>query len=216
MSERSYHHGNLRTELLDQAERSVIASGVEDLSLRALARDLGVSHGAPRRHFADRAALLEALAVRGFESLSERIAEALGDAGPSFEARLRAIAHTYIAFTAGRMPLVELMFASKHREGTDATRAAAHAAYTVPFEAVAAARRDGELGTDDEQAAGRLVFSTLHGLAVLLNSGMITGDDVTAVVDTTVDGLLTGLLPRARGVSPSLPSSTTATAKRQG
>ncbi|MER7672324.1 TetR/AcrR family transcriptional regulator [Kitasatospora sp. NPDC096128] len=199
MSERTYHHGNLRTELLDQAERSVIASGVEDLSLRALARDLGVSHGAPRRHFADRAALLEALAVRGFENLSERIADALADTGPDFEARLRAIAHTYIAFTAGRMPIVELMFASKHREGTDATRAAAHAAYAVPFEAVAAALRGGELAAADERAAGRLVFATLHGLAVLLNSGMIADDDVPAVVDATVDGLLTGLLPRAGG-----------------
>ena len=54
MAERPYHHGNLRTALLDAAERTMRDRGVQDLSLRELARDVGVSHGAPRRHFADR------------------------------------------------------------------------------------------------------------------------------------------------------------------
>ncbi|MEU9128421.1 TetR/AcrR family transcriptional regulator [Kitasatospora sp. NPDC048540] len=193
MPERSYHHGNLRTVLLDEAERALIETGVQDLSLRALARDAGVSHGAPRRHFPDRAALLEALAVRGFENLAARLTEALDGARGGFEPQLRAIAHAYVAFAIGRMPLVELMFASKHREGTDATLAAAHAAYAVPFAAISAARRRGELLGTDEQAAGRLAFATLHGLAVLLNTGMIADSDVAATVDTAVDGLLTGL-----------------------
>ncbi|MEW2235322.1 helix-turn-helix domain-containing protein, partial [Streptomyces sp. NPDC024062] len=63
---RPYHHGNLRTDLLDAAERSLRAHGAEQLSLRDLARDVGVSHAAPRRHFADRRALLDALAESGF------------------------------------------------------------------------------------------------------------------------------------------------------
>ncbi|CAM5729343.1 hypothetical protein SALBM217S_04935 [Streptomyces griseoloalbus] len=58
--QRPYHHGNLRTELLDAAERSLRVHGVDRLSLRDLARDVGVSHAAPRRHFADRRALLAA------------------------------------------------------------------------------------------------------------------------------------------------------------
>jgi hypothetical protein len=54
MTERPYHHGNLRTALLTQAERTVRERGVKELSLRELARDVGVSHAAPRRHFPDR------------------------------------------------------------------------------------------------------------------------------------------------------------------
>jgi hypothetical protein len=51
---RPYHHGNLRTALLAEAERTIRERGVHDVSLRQLAREVGVSHGAPRRHFPDR------------------------------------------------------------------------------------------------------------------------------------------------------------------
>ena len=64
---RPYHHGNLRPALLGAAERA-LARGRE-LSLRELAREIGVSHAAPRRHFADKQALLDALALDGFERL---------------------------------------------------------------------------------------------------------------------------------------------------
>ncbi|WP_037890765.1 TetR/AcrR family transcriptional regulator [Streptomyces sp. NRRL S-87] len=194
MQERSYHHGNLRTALLEEAERSVIEHGVAALSLRELARGLGVSHAAPRRHFPDRAALLDALAQRGFDTLGERLAGAVAAAGPSFEARLRAIAQTYVAYTAGRMPVVELMYASKHAAETAAAPAAARAAYAVPYAVIEEAHRGGELAEgQDPQAAARLVFAALHGLAVLLNGGMIAAVDVPATVDTAVDGLLSGL-----------------------
>ena len=61
---RTYHHGNLRSVLLARAEEALNAG--EDLSLRELARRAGVSHAAPRRHFADKQALLDALAEDGF------------------------------------------------------------------------------------------------------------------------------------------------------
>jgi AcrR family transcriptional regulator len=65
-----YHHGNLRAALLDAAECSVEEQGAEQLSLRELARAVGVSHAAPRSHFPDRQALLDALAERGFDRLA--------------------------------------------------------------------------------------------------------------------------------------------------
>src|SRR5277367_2560745 len=92
MAERPYHHGNLRAALLDQAERTVRERGVQELSLRELARDVGVSHGAPRRHFADRQALLDALAEVGFTRLGAELRAAVEDAGEDFEAQLRATA----------------------------------------------------------------------------------------------------------------------------
>ena len=78
MTERPFHHGNLRTVLLDQAESAIREGGIDALSLRELAREAGVSHGAPRSHFIDRGALLDALAERGFLRLSELIIVASG------------------------------------------------------------------------------------------------------------------------------------------
>src|SRR3954462_2477969 len=88
VTERPYHHGNLRSALLERAHRTVRERGVQALSLRELARDAGVSHGAPRRHFPDRDALLDALAMSGFEHLGRELEQAVRAAGPGAEARL--------------------------------------------------------------------------------------------------------------------------------
>ena len=73
----SYHHGNLRQALLDEAGRVLAADGLEAISLRGLARHLGVSHAAPSHHFADRGALLAELAADGFARLADRYDAAL-------------------------------------------------------------------------------------------------------------------------------------------
>jgi AcrR family transcriptional regulator len=66
---KNYHHGNLRAELLDTALQRLHEEGVEALSLRALARSVGVSQTAPYRHFSDKNDLLAALATRGQTSI---------------------------------------------------------------------------------------------------------------------------------------------------
>ncbi len=89
-----YHHGNLRQALLDRAIKTLSEKGVEGLSLRGLARDLGVSHAAPLRHFATKVELLNAIAVEGVGSL---IAATGGvDANPPGVARLRAMILAYV------------------------------------------------------------------------------------------------------------------------
>lgn len=80
----AYHHGNLRATLLEAAERSLRENGAEQLSLRELAREAGVSHAAPRRHFADRQALLDALAESGFARLGAELRTARDAAGEAF------------------------------------------------------------------------------------------------------------------------------------
>jgi AcrR family transcriptional regulator len=70
-----FHHGNLRDELLGRARVTLRESGEDGLSLRQLAREAGVSHGAPRRHFPERQHLLDALAEQGFDELTATVAE---------------------------------------------------------------------------------------------------------------------------------------------
>src|SRR3954464_5665118 len=87
---RPYHHGNLREELLREGERALESGGAAGLSLREVARAIGVSHAAPRRHFADKQALLDALAEAGFARLTSKLRGAVDGAGEDYEARLRA------------------------------------------------------------------------------------------------------------------------------
>ena len=154
MTERPYHHGNLRSALLDAAERTVRERGVQDLSLRELARDVGVSHGAPRRHFPDRQALLDALAETGFDRLRDELRTAVDAAGDDFEARLRATAAAYIRFATADPALLELMFAVKHREQAGALQEAAERAFSVMLEVILQGQAEGRSSPATPSASG--------------------------------------------------------------
>src|SRR5215218_5617032 len=78
---RPYHHGNLRRGLLDEALSTIRAAGVEALTLREIGARLGVSRTALYRHFADKGALLAAVATEGFRTLREQLTWAWVDGG---------------------------------------------------------------------------------------------------------------------------------------
>ena len=107
---RSYHHGNLRAELLDTAIAELAEGDAESLSLRALARRIGVSQTAPYRHFADKEALLAAMAVRGYRDLLETLRRAGEAAGAEPPEQLAAFAHAYVNYAADNPALFKLMF----------------------------------------------------------------------------------------------------------
>jgi AcrR family transcriptional regulator len=173
MAQRPYHHGNLRTALLEQAERTVRERGAQDLSLRELARDIGVSHGAPRRHFADRQALLNALAETGFERLGAELRAAADGAGEEFTARLRAIAAAYVRFATDDAALLELMFAGKHREPAGPLEAAADQAFSVVLELILQGQAEGALEPGDPERVGLVLFATIQGIVALITAGMV-------------------------------------------
>ena len=195
-SPRPYHHGNLRSALLEQAALTVDERGVQALTLRELARAVGVSHAAPRRHFPDRQALLDAIAEDGFERLGAAMAQAVERAGAAFDARLHALAQAYIAFATKHPALVELMFAGKHRDGADRVRAAGDRAFAVALEAIAAAQASGELQAGDPARVAIVALAILQGLATMANGAMIADAPVRDVVADAIDQLLDGLRPR--------------------
>lgn len=93
---RTYHHGNLREELLARAVEVIGAQGVEALSLRSLARDLGVSHAAPARHFRTKGELLTAIASDGVERLIATTNAAVAASGFDPVGRIKAMAKAYV------------------------------------------------------------------------------------------------------------------------
>jgi AcrR family transcriptional regulator len=190
-SARTYHHGNLRSALLEAAERSL---GHGELSLRELAREVGVSHAAPRRHFADKQALLDALAEDGFERLGRELEAGMDAAGASLREQLGAFARAYVRFATDHSALLELMFAGKHRaprlyEASNRAFAGALALFT-------AAQASGEIVAGDTERVGIVALATLQGLASLANNGMLGDEDLDLVVDEAVDRLVLGLRPR--------------------
>jgi AcrR family transcriptional regulator len=196
MCTRSYHHGNLRSALLARAEETVRERGVAALSLRELARETGVSHGAPRRHFGDRQALLDALAEEGFVRLGRELDEAVRDAEPDCTSRLKALSRAYVRFATGHAALLELMYAGKHVPGADALREAADRAFATPLALFTGAFERGEITADDGMGAAVVTWSSFHGLAAMANSGMTGDAPLDPLVDLAVDQLLDGLRPR--------------------
>jgi AcrR family transcriptional regulator len=193
---RSYHHGNLRSALLESAERTLTRRGASELSLRELAREVGVSHAAPRRHFADKQALLDALAEDGFERIGRELEEAMAAAGTSLREQLGAFALAYVRFATEHATLLELMFAGKHREGAEGLREAADRAFAAPLALFVTAQASGQVVPGDPERVGIVALATLHGLAALANNGMLGDATLDDLVEEAVDRIVLGLRPR--------------------
>ena len=188
---RPYHHGNLREALLKQAVLTVREDGVDALSLRELAREVGVSHAAPRRHFADRQALLNALAQAGFERLGRELggASAARDEHDEFEARLQRCAHAYIGFATRDVALLELMFAGKHDEAVDRS---AREAFDPVLRLILQGQDERALEDSDPERVGLMLLSTIHGIAALRNAGMVEAAQLQWLVDDAIARFLRG------------------------
>ena len=192
MSERPYHHGNLRTALLAQAERTVRERGAQDLSLRELAREVGVSHGAPRRHFPDRQALLDALAETGFARLGAELRSAVDGAAEDFESRLQATAVAYVRFATRDAALLELMFAGKQREESGTLHEAADRAFSVMLELIRQGQADGALEPGEPERIGLVLFATMQGIAALVTGGMVRPEQLDELVPDAIAHFLRG------------------------
>ena len=191
-TERPYHHGNLRGALLAAAERTVRERGVEELSLRELAREIGVSHGAPRRHFPDRQALLDALAESGFERLDADLRAAADRAGEEFQPRLEAVAAAYIRFATHDPALLDLMFAAKHRATQPSPQDAMERAFLFMIELIIQGQAIGRLQPGDPERVGLVLFSTIQGIATLLTAGMIAPEQLDELTTDAVAQFLRG------------------------
>jgi AcrR family transcriptional regulator len=106
---RPYHHGDLRRALIDAARRILEAEGPSALSLRAVAREAGVSPAAPYHHFKDKGELLDAVAMEGWEMLDAVIAKAKADASSGAQA-LDEIGVNYVCFARENPALYRVMY----------------------------------------------------------------------------------------------------------
>lgn len=189
-----YHHGDLRAALLQHAESALRTVGADGLSLRQLARDTGVSHAAPSRHFRDKQALLDALAVTGLERLGACFEQAVTD-GP-ITARLQTFARAYLRFAVDNPELLPLMFARRHSSTDSEIQDAADRAFAVPIALIAEGQAAGEIVPGDPKRLGVTALAALQGLATFVGSGYTADYDSEDLLDDLVRHLTLGLLPR--------------------
>lgn len=182
MTEQPFHHGNLRAVLLAEAEHTLRERGVDALSLRQLARQAGVSHGAPRRHFADRQALLDALAEQGFLRLADTLSGIQSGNANDYTQSFRALAEAYVDFAISDAALMELMFAAKNAEPPPSLHHAAERFFAMVNDVITQGHRAGLLQLDDPYRLQMLLVATLHGIATLVSAGRFPAEQVADLI----------------------------------
>jgi AcrR family transcriptional regulator len=186
-----YHHGELRPAALKAAERILERNGVHALTLRAVARAVGVSHTAPKNHFDDLTGLLSELAAVGYQRFGAGLSTAMETAGKDPRDRMKAMGAAYVGFAQAHPGLFQLMFRSERldlkrpslREAIDGSREALRTA--------AAARTPGKPLSQREAAAQAVaMWSLVHGFAMLLLDGRLQntiaslpGEDAHSLLD---------------------------------
>src|ERR1700722_2204688 len=190
----SYHHGALRDALLEAAERVLERDGLPGLTLRAVAREAGVSHAAPTHHFGDLTGLVSELAAIGFRQFNAAMAAAGASADGSPETGM-ARAKAYVGYAQALPGLYGLMFRT---ERLDMTRPALDQAASASFRelvgAVGASRHEPiseQAMSLDQAAAIARAWCLVHGFTMLLLDGRLSnilrrlpeGTDAEALLD---------------------------------
>lgn len=188
--ESSYHHGNLRAALLAEASSVLEAAGADAISLRGLARAMGVSHAAPAHHFASRTHLLGELAADGFVGLADALQSAMGAVERS--RWLEVSAKAYVRFALANPERYRLMFGARLMEGDCPERLATES--TRAYRALLRAVRQQD--ATEDRARYRMAepelaaWSLVHGAVMLWLDGQLAAVDGEAEFLDLIDAVV--------------------------
>jgi AcrR family transcriptional regulator len=158
-----YHHGDLRRALIAGAVAAIEEGGPSAMSLRYVAREVGVTHAAATHHFGDKAGLLTAVAVEGYRLLAEELKEALQTRASFLE-----VGVAYVRFAVRHRAHFEVMFRPELYHPDDAELGAARA---VTAAILYGAEREG--ASDEQVTAGVAAWALVHGMATLWLNGSL-------------------------------------------
>jgi len=191
-----YHHGDLRHALLNEAVRTIREDGVDALTLRSAGARLGVSRTAMYRHFADKSALLSAVATEGFRLLREKLSEAWSRGGHGVKG-FAAMGVAYVDFAVENPSHYRVMFGGFVRgECRDPELLTeAKGAFQLLVDALVSLQQQNRVRADDPLRLAQFVWATVHGVAMLAIDGQLQtqGAKVDDVVAYAVDRIRTGV-----------------------
>ena len=186
---RPYHHGDLRDAILTRAAEIIGERGIEALSLRAIARDLGVSHGAPNRHFRSKAELLAALATEAWQAArTATLAAAEKHSSENPHVRLNALGRGFLRWAMNNPALfTALLHPDVNRYADDSLRIAQLEFEQIIHEVVVETQADGRYSGTDSNVLTLYTNAVPYGIAALLRtplalsgSGKINQDELIA------------------------------------
>ena len=193
VTRRAYHHGDLHASIVTAAEAILERDGLKALTLRAAAREAGVSHAALPHHFGDLSGLLSVLAASGFVRFRAHLLAAADAVGDDPRARLTALGTAYIGFARGYPGLFQLMFRS---ERLDWSVQVLVEAATAALALLTSDADETRVGPDVPLGFDRLVlamsrWSLAHGAAMLSLDGRL--DTFAAKEGANIDALIAGI-----------------------
>jgi AcrR family transcriptional regulator len=183
MAQRGYHHGNLRAALIEASFGLLAERGLPGFSVAQVARAVGVSTASPYRHFADRDALLAAVAAQAAEELADRMRADVAAAGPDPLERFAVTAGTYVRYVDARGAGFNVIFSSGLARQPD--KAGSDAARRLIAELIALAQDAGGDGTGTDEALVLLErhIVAAHGYVTLFRDGhFIVGDPTVETI----------------------------------
>lgn len=194
MEERDYHHGDLRAALLGAGMAALDVGPMESLSLRAMAREVGVSATAVYRHFPDKDALLAALALAALDRMG-RDQQAAADAVPpsaGAEAAFCATGAAYVRFAIQHPELFRLIWRTAPASDVlSAPIESAEIAMQCLRRSVAAVL-PADASPQQQRDLALRCWALVHGLAMLVLEGQVQIDDAD------IDRLIAGMVPQLR------------------
>ena len=165
---RGYHHGNLREALVEAARALIATRGAAGFTIAEAARQAGVSPGAPYRHFRDADALLDEVAIRGFDRLAGTLSTAWNDGRPDPAGCFEAIGAAYLAFARTEPAFYAAMFETRSAIIDPAVNAASDRAFHVMRQAAERlATRAPKSGQPPPLMMALHLWALSHGIAAL-------------------------------------------------
>jgi len=168
MQKNDYHHGDLRNALISAGVEALAEQGIQGLSLRKLAKELGVSHNAPYQHFKDKEALVAAIAEQGFYMLTESVEQAADAAGDGALKRLHSAAQSYVGFAMAHPHHFWAMFQPYDIQRFQALSVASIQSFEQLVGLVRAGQDADVLQGGDPAHLATTVWALLHGIASIL------------------------------------------------
>jgi len=201
---KAYHHGDLRHAMLDAVAEVVREHGIDHVSLREVARRVGVSHSAAIHHFGNKAGLLTTFAAQGYVDMAESVLASISEAHPDDgPAMLEAAGRGYVRFALREPERFQAMFELHHLKPDDPVFTAARdTAYSLLSRAIGRCCDEGYIAPADAGTVGAAAWSLSHGLAGLWISGRLGArigrDDPEQVAEQVTRLFVNSVLRRTR------------------
>ncbi len=179
-SKPNYHHGNLRQALIDAAIQFIRHYGAEKMSLRAIAREVGVSQSAPYRHFEDKNALVSAIASQGFELLRDDMRRNFQENKGEPLKALKLTGISYVTFAYHHPEMYRLMFGQRSSQFDGSELKSTHSeGYCVLREIIDLGKESGTFRPYDTDMLALAAWSTVHGVSSLILDGLVDIDETS-------------------------------------